>query len=1137
MPFLNLTGHRINVEGLGLGDCPPIILFPSGLFDQGEPGRDLDAALIQINATFGFNTSPHTFSTTWVPKRDDPQAFHGASGQAPSVGKIIGFTVGEFLVSGEIIHSEYNVDSGGGTILNINIRDTRRCLDQLTIVTEDLQDNPGSGIISVARGVRIVNGFANPDGTISEEKFREYRKVLEQGCTYPQILDAIQLAIDQNEIDFDITKLPTRQQLEANLGGTASAIRFNFDATPMTEVVTRVLEATAYDWYWSMSAEKVRLVNRKYPFDLREDQLLDIVAQLGAASGLEQTIRLSFGDDLVTQPRRVRLLGAHQEGWMNSPILSPLDGINAPESGIVFRPVWNNLTVQFFDAYGILRQYKPNDLELQSALKGIEHWTYYKKYQSAPSNISLTSPGFGLPPDAGSIAAQHPDFQSRIDPAQPLANLGGNESGQFRLINNRRDAQQNWVLNFFNRVQDHANRYYGKAYIASGILANAGSGAFKLATSAWGNVENQVEGQQISVVGSSGLFVDNYEINRDLGVLAPFKGTDDKISPFCVLPSGSVYGIEGDEAPAGFGQWTEDFFFPVDPNTGQVAQGGVTTVGGGVSQAAGRRLRTGEHYIPVNLTEVGQLSIDPRDPLASFEEYPEGTLLCELPIIAGSGLVSNFIFANLVTLAEAALDSTSSGIIDVVNPAFLIQPYAALSGVAIPIQFTKRYGMTFPGPWVSGTLLTDCDSEFLTIDDLFAPWNFPPQGRTTSIQLMNDRALRRLQGLVAPAASSRFAQVEIVGFPKISFDSFSNSAPDASGRVGIRNHGITDINFSLGMNGIRSNYRIASFFASFGQDAPLGERQRAILNGIITPIDTDLFRSPLSPSTRTPARPTTPPIFGGIQGKGEITRKVTIETVNNALTFDNIPNPGTQERYRGTTTQDYNAPPIRPGSTDPDFQGTGGAICVDGFLNIGDEAIYHVNEFKLPNGRRDIQRFFTGGRPFSNGIVVFVSGIGSSSTVFDVAIENTNPLRRLVDVPLLNGAVNIGERTTVVSRADNTTPRVLGRPDSALTIDGVFLNPGGNSASPVQVVAVTNPGTSGALVSVRLLTSNGNVNTAAPLLTGIVPIPNPEFVIVGDKGTFVTAAVLNTAPTTPGTGEQTIGRFFVSNRQNFLRFS
>lgn len=1116
----SLTGERITIEGLGLGSCPPIITFPSGLIPAGDPGHDLEAALIQINATFGLNTTPHAFNTQWVPTRDDPKAFHGASGQAPEVGQILGFTVGEFLVSGEITHSEYNVDSTGGTILSINFRDTRGCLDAIKIITEDLGDNPGSGNISVARAVRLVDGFTDLEGNISEQKFKEYRKILEQGATYPQILTAIQFAIDQGEITFDIDAIPTTDQLEANLGGDASAIRFNFDAQPLSEVVTRVLEACAYDWYWSMSEQKVRLVNRKIPFELEENELLDIVASLGATSGLDQTIRLSFGEDLVQQPRRVRLLGAHQEGWLNSPLLGPIDGVETQNSGIVFYPAWPNFTVQFTDAVGILRSYKPTDLELQAALKGVEHWTYFKKYQTAPSNIGLTSPGFGLPQDEGSIAAQHPDFQSRIDPAQPLATLGGNESGNLRLINNRRDANQNWVLNFYNRVRDHASRFYGRAYIASGLLANEASGAFRLSTNAWGNIENQVEGQTISVTGSSGLFVDNYEINRDLGPLAPFKGTDDRISSYAVLPSGTVYGPEGEDPPASFGQWTEDYNVGNQP------------------AAAGRRPRTGEHYIPINLTEVGELVIDPRDPLASFEEYPEGTVLCELPQIAGTGLSENFVFRNLVTLAEDALASTSSGLFDIIDPGILVEPYSRISGVAVPVVFTKRYGMDFPSVWVSGTLVTDCDAEEIVIDDQFGPWNFPPQGRTTSIQLMEDRAYRRLQGLIAPAADSQFAQIELVGMPEISFDSFSNQAPDSNGNIGVRNHGITDINFSLGGNGIRTNYRIASFFQEFGREPPLDERRRAILNGIINPIDRDTA-SPLAPTSRERPRPTPPQIFPTSQGRGETITRATINEVNNALTFANTPAAGTQERYRGETAQEYIVPAKIPGSLDPDFNpnfGQGGAICVDGFLNIGDEALYHVNEFRLPGQRREIQRYWTGGRPFANGTVVVVSGIGSTSDVFDVAIEGTNPLRRLVDVPLLNGAVSVNERTTLVTRAGNTNP-FLSRPGSSLTIDGVFLNPGGNSSIPVQVISMSNPGTSGALATVRPLNDRGDVDTAAEVTGSVVPLPNPEFVIVGDKGQFVSAAVLSTTGSNPGDGEETVGKFFMSNRQNFIKFS
>ena len=253
-----------------------------------------------------------------------------------------------------------------------------------------------------------------------------------------------------------------------------------------------------------------------------------------------------------------------------------------------------------------------------------------------------------------------------------------------------------------------------------------------------------------------------------------------------------------------------------------------------------------------------------------------------------------------------------------------------------------------------------------------------------------------------------------------------------------------------------------------------------------------------------------------------------------------MPPEGSQERYRGLTEQQYTIPAKLPGSIDPDFEdaaGQGGAICIDGFLNLDDEAVYRVNENKLPGGRREIQRYWTGGRPFSNGTVVFVSGIGSSSDVFDVAIVDTNPLRRLVDVPLLNGAVNVGENTTLASQASNSTPRVLKRPGSALNVAGVFLNPGGNSSVPVEVVSITDVGTSGAILSVRRLADNGDIDKNASLEINVIPIPNAEFVIVGDQGVFLSAAVLNTNPTTPGTGEEEVGKFFFSNRQNFIKFT
>jgi hypothetical protein len=369
---------------------------------------------------------------------------HGASGNLPLAGRIIGFNVGDFLVSGMITHADYRATGNQGTIVSIEIQDTRSCLDKIKIHTEDLDNNP-SGMVSVARAYRVNRGLFNAQGQVDTDLYFEYQNILENGCTWPQIVEAIQLAVTEGELVFDVDTLPTVAQLEANLGGTATAIRFKFAAMPLSQVVSRVCQDTAYDWYWSMSENRVKLVNRKVAFDLDEQQLLNVVARLGG-SGLKTVTALGFGKDIVQEPRRVRLLGARQEGFINSEVLSPIDGIDTLGSGVVFEPAWRNMSVGFYDADGILRHYTPTDRELKSALNGIETWTFFKKFQSFPVTPAVAGDpsGFALPADQGSIAAQHPDFESRLDPRKPLAGLfADNEEGTFRLINNRRDAQSN----------------------------------------------------------------------------------------------------------------------------------------------------------------------------------------------------------------------------------------------------------------------------------------------------------------------------------------------------------------------------------------------------------------------------------------------------------------------------------------------------------------------------------------------------------------------------------------------------------------------------------------------------------------------------------------------------------------------
>ena len=70
----------------------------------------------------------------------------------------------------------------------------------------------------------------------------------------------------------------------------------------------------------------------------------------------------------------------------------------------------------------------------------------------------------------------------------------------------------------------------------------------------------------------------------------------------------------------------------------------------------------------------------------------------------------------------------------------------------------------------------------------------------------------------------------------------------------------------------------------------------------------------------------------------------------------------------------------------------------------------------------------------------------------------------------------------------------------------------------------------------RKLVDRGDIDSNADLVEDVVPIPNAEFVIVGDQGVFLSSAVLDTTPSTPGDGSQEIGKFFMSNRQNFIKF-
>lgn len=1088
-----IISDGIVVSGVGV----PLngIAWPSGQFNDNEPGSQLCAFLSSVNATFGFNLTPHGFQTEWVPC-GDPCAFHGASGQLPDIGHPLELFVGDFFFRGRVTHADYTT-SAGGTIVSVTVEDDRRELRRVKVHTEDLGEDAPSGVVSVARAYRVLNGFDVPGpGTPNDPNIKEYRRILQFGGTYSQILSAIDLHFSEGSCSIPVTDLPTVEQLEKNIGGTIEAIRFQFNLSTLDEALTRVFQDTGYDWYWNMDAQRVNLINKKAVFDISETDILDLVSQFGSASGLNETKQMGFGQDVVPDPTRFRVLGGHQEGFINSHILSPIDGLDTVsldgivsssgvQEDVVFQPAWPNLTIGFYDADGIYRSYTPQEKELQLALAGIEQWTYFKIYQTASPGDD--PPGYGLPPDDGSIAAQHPDFQSRLDPVMPLAGLatGAAESG-LRVINNRRDESQNWVLSFYNRIRDHASRHYGRSYVLEGLLFDTANGLYKLIDAAWANVENQVEGYSLSTSGvnngGSGVFVEDYEINRDLGPISPFLTDDFRVSSYCRLPASTVYGPQGDDNPAGFGNWTEDAP-PFNPDG------------------------DGSHYIPVELSIVGNRVINPRNnvDLYAFEEYPEGTLWCQLPVNAGpsGGLVADTVINSLATLINTKTKLTGSGLLDLINPAIVLNVYDALSGVAIPVQARSRYGQTYPSQWVLGDLHYERDED-VQLDDQFVPWAFSPRGSQTSLQVMTDRAIRRAEGKIVPRSSSRYADFNQVGLPLLSFDAFAQQNIGPSGLYGEISHGVSEINITFGTEGFLTRYKIQSYYPKFGREAPLGERVRAILNGILNPIDfSDLALLNPNPGGPTnpqlPDDPFIPPVFFD---REERAVRVTITEVNNLFTLSSTPGTEEDERYRGVDQNQYEKPPSLS-SSNPDF--SDGAICIDGFLNVGDEAMYHTDDFELPGGNT-VLRYFTQGRPFGNGTIVTVAQVNSlDSSKYDVTIVDPTTLatlgeeRAILGVEVLNGSVQINDRTTLAAQGD--APISPGASDGTIFINGTTA--AGAGVTPVEIISVSNAATDQALVTCKTLGvgADGTYSIASgELFFNVVPIPFRELAASGDRG-------------------------------------
>ena len=1067
--------NTITVSGVGIPDGA--IPFPSGQIPFGQPGANLYAFLAGANASFGFNMTPNSLEMDFVPVPRNEPIFHGASGNLPSIGTFLEMFIGDFIFRGRVQHADYQSTTSQGTIVKVSLKDDRHSLDGIKIHTEDLGENIPSGVVSIGRAYRLIHGLTDDSNSAVDALVFEYNKIATQGATYSQIIDALQLAINEGQINFSINQIPSTEQLEANIGGAIEALRFKFNMTTVTQVITTILQDSGYDWYWNMTSQQVNLVNKKAEFNISEDNILTLLNEATGYSDVSvATKRLSYGQDAVSEPTKFRLLGGRQQGIINSNLLSPIDGLDtsALDGNVIFYPAWKNISIGFYDSGGYYRTYMPTDKELQMALAGIEQWSYFKIYQTESANDG----GFDLSEDEGSKAAQHEDFRSRFDPLETLADIAGDDSiNNIRVIDNRRDEAQNWTIDFYGRINNHAQRHFGRSYIALGIVYNEASGLFMPVDSAWCNVENQIDGQLLSASGSIGPFPENYKINTSLGPISPFVANDWRVSAHVVLPADTTYGVHGDQAPASFTEWTEDAP-PFNPDG------------------------DGKHYVPCTLQVVGKRIVNPRSStLYGFEDYPDGTLWVQLPIIAGI-TSQDGVLANLATLIEMSKQLNGKGLFDLVDPTILMEPYSSLTGVAIPVESRVRYGQTYPSSWALGELHYQ-KQEKVTVDESFVPWNFYPIANDTSLTVMTDSAVRRVQGQYVTHLSSRYADVEQVGLPTITFDSFADQGINASGQYGVRKHGITEMNLTFGKQGYTARYKIASYFASFGKEASLGERSRVELDGILHPIDfTSLgLTNPSPPSSLGPPPAGDTPYLPFPFGEKKTAVKVTITQVNDIFTMVYASNPSSgpiEERYRGTTeTGDYEKPPTYAG--DEDF--VTGAICVDGFLNHGDEALYHMDEFEYDSGvgSRVVYRYFTAGRAFGNGSIVNIVQVNADdSTKYDVVLDG-GLSRAIIGAGVLGGgSASIGDTTTLVTNSDANV-----KPGNAAS--GLFIQASAGASVPVEIISIDNPGTSGAFAYARKINSYLQPDNSQALTSGI-PFPFPSHARVGDQGLLASTA-------------------------------
>jgi hypothetical protein len=239
--------------------------------------------------------------------------------------------------------------------------------------------------------------------------------------------------------------------------------------------------------------------------------------------------------------------------------------------------------------------------------------------------------------------------------------------------------------------------------------------------------------------------------------------------------------------------------------------------------------------------------------------------------------------------------------------------------------------------------------------------------------------------------------------------------------------------------------------------------------------------------------PDTPPIALPPPDDSKSVKQVEITEVHDVFTISYASNPS-----EGPVQETYKA------------EETSRTFCIDGFLNVGDDALYHVNTYYynhpiFGNGRFT-DKYYSGGRSFGNATIITVEQInGSDASTYDVILAGLES-RAIIGVPPVGeGNVTPGV-SGILSVADNATVK------PGQSTNGIFIYAQSEGGIPVQIESITNAGTPNAVAQVRRIRSDLQPNVYPPEsvladspLESAVPFPFRAHARVGDQGLLAAA--------------------------------